>query len=54
LIWQHESSHSNITIDGIAQMAGFSSRSSFYSAFKEVTGETPSHFLNSNVKNNNK
>lgn len=45
-----ESSHSNITIDGIAQMAGFSSRSSFYSAFKEVTGETPSDFLNSNIK----
>lgn len=45
-----ESSHSNITIDGIAQMSGFSSRSSFYSAFKEVTGETPSDFLNSTVK----
>lgn len=44
-----ESSHSNITIDGIAQMSGFSSRSSFYSAFKEVTGETPSDFLISNI-----
>lgn len=39
--------HSNITIDGIAQMAGFNSRSSFYNAFKEVTGKTPIEFLNS-------
>ena len=41
-----ESKHSSITIDGIAQMSGFSSRSNFYSAFKVVTGETPSDYLN--------
>lgn len=45
-----ESNHSNITIDGIAQMSGFISRSSFYNAFKDVTGETPSDYLNSNLK----
>jgi AraC-like DNA-binding protein len=45
-----ESNHSNITIDGIAQMSGFISRSSFYNAFKDATGETPSDYLNSNLK----
>lgn len=40
-----ESVHSNITIDGIAKMSGFSSRSNFYNAFKSFTGETPSDYL---------
>lgn len=44
-VYLHESIHSNITIDGIAQLAGFSSRSSFYSSFKEETGITPSVYL---------
>lgn len=42
-----ESMHSNITIDGIAKMSGFSSRSNFYNAFKSFTGETPSDYLKS-------
>lgn len=41
----YESKNSKITIDGIAQMVGFTSRSSFYNAFKEETGVTPSDYL---------
>jgi AraC-like DNA-binding protein len=44
-IFLEKSIHTNITIDGIAQLAGFSSRSSFYVAFKEETGITPSDYL---------
>jgi AraC-like DNA-binding protein len=44
-IYLYDSKISKITIDGIAQMAGFSSRSSFYNAFKEETGITPSEYL---------
>ncbi len=51
-VFLQESVHSNITIDGIAQLAGFSSRSSFYNAFKEETGITPSDYLKSIVSNN--
>ena len=50
-IFLQESVHSNITIDGIAQLAGFSSRSSFYNAFKEETGITPSDYLKSVLDN---
>ena len=51
-VFLQESVHSNITIDGIAQLAGFSSRSSFYNAFKEETGITPSDYLKSILDNN--
>jgi AraC-like DNA-binding protein len=50
-IFLQESVHSNITIDGIAELAGFSSRSSFYIAFKEETGITPSDYLKSILEN---
>jgi AraC-like DNA-binding protein len=33
------------TIEGIAQQAGFKTRASFYSAFKEKTGVTPTEFI---------
>ena len=46
-VYLQESVHSNITIDGISQLSGFSSRSSFYNAFKEETGITPSDYLKS-------
>jgi len=50
-IFLQKSIHSNITIDGIAELAGFSSRSSFYVAFKEETGITPSDYLKSIMDN---
>lgn len=34
-----------LTIEAIAQQAGFNSKSSFYSAFKAYSGQTPSDFL---------
>jgi AraC-like DNA-binding protein/uncharacterized membrane protein YciS (DUF1049 family) len=41
------------TIEGIAQQAGFNTRASFYGAFKEKTGMTPTEFIAANgVKNN--
>jgi AraC-like DNA-binding protein len=33
------------TIEGIAQQAGFKTRASFYNAFKEKTGITPTEFI---------
>jgi AraC-like DNA-binding protein len=47
-----ESVQTNFTIDGIAQMSDFSSRSNFYNQFKDFNGETPSEYLNSISKNN--
>ena len=35
----------SFTIEGIAQQSGFKSRASFYSAFKEKTGVTPTEFI---------
>ena len=37
-------SHSNFSIEGIARQVGFQSKSSFYIAFKRITGLTPSAF----------
>ncbi|WP_442589175.1 helix-turn-helix domain-containing protein [Pedobacter sp. AW31-3R] len=34
------------TIEGLAKTAGFSSRTPFYTAFKKITGMTPSEYLN--------
>jgi AraC-like DNA-binding protein len=33
------------TIEGIAQQSGFKTRASFYNAFKEKTGMTPTEFI---------
>lgn len=37
--------HEQFTIEGIAQKAGFGSRSNFYSAFREITGLSPTEFI---------
>jgi len=36
--------HANFSIEGIARQVGFQSKSSFYIAFKRITGLTPSAF----------
>ena len=41
----YNSQYSNLTIEGISQMSGFGTRSNFYSAFKNETGQTPSDYL---------
>ncbi len=37
----------NYTIEALAKKSGFASRSAFYSAFKKMTGMSPSEYLNS-------
>jgi len=39
-----DSEMDNFTIVSIAQEAGFNSKTAFYSAFKKVSGCTPSQF----------
>ena len=41
----------NITLEAIAEQAGFNNRTTFLSAFKKFTGMTPSGFMLSNAKN---
>ncbi|MES2589641.1 MAG: helix-turn-helix domain-containing protein [Bacteroidota bacterium] len=43
------SNSSNYTIETLAQNSGFKSKSSFNSAFKKVTGQTPSSFMKANL-----
>lgn len=37
--------YSHLNIEGIGQSVGFKSKSSFYAAFKKITGSTPSVFM---------
>lgn len=43
----HEGKHISPSIEGIAGMVGFNNRSSFISAFKKITGVTPSFYIQS-------
>lgn len=42
--------YENYSIEGIAQTAGFNSKSSFHTFFKKITGITPSYFRESALK----
>ncbi len=39
-----ENEHARLSYEGIAHSVGFRSRSTFYQAFKSITGQTPSEF----------
>ena len=43
----------NYTLEAIGEKAGFNNRTTFLSAFKKVTGMTPSGFIVANAKNHN-
>jgi AraC-like DNA-binding protein len=40
-----EKTSKDLTIDQIAEISGFSSRSTFFGTFKEFTGMTPTEFM---------
>ena len=40
-----ENLNESFTIEGIAQQSGFRTRASFYSAFKDKVGVTPTEFI---------
>lgn len=42
--------NNNLTIEGISQQSGFKTRASFYSAFKDKTGMSPTEFMMSQKK----
>ena len=39
----------NYTIEALAEMSGFKSKSAFNTAFKKITGDTPSHYKKTNL-----
>jgi AraC-like DNA-binding protein len=43
-IMLREEAHSRLSIEGIARVVGFQSKSSFYTAFKKSTGSTPTEY----------
>jgi len=46
-----ETDELNLTMDAVADMVGFHSRSSFYACFKKYTGQTPKEFV-AQLRNN--
>jgi AraC-like DNA-binding protein len=46
--------HDSHTIEAIGEQSGFKSRSKFYAAFKERTGQTPSEFVEREIENKNR
>lgn len=45
-----DSQNAHFTIEAIGEMAGFRSRATFFSAFKQHTGETPQQYQHSHLK----